>query len=413
MRDAASATRLDTSATVTAVPVRAQRKVCYEFDTTATDPQVAIPYLVVINGQVENKGKSRKLDNSRKINLKIDAGSEVALYLNSDVHPDHRHTPVYSVRIESNDVLVKIKEKTGHHANLQPTVGTPTIKPSPGPGKPALECYQAWLTGDIWMSVSHRYTEAEAVSLLSAATATEIKQAILSIYRGLKTAHLRIHPADATANNRQALNICFEEGGNPAENIANISTTADVLTRTHPWAFEALLSQAYKFGVTDMLVTSCWRPSFGSIAHRAGLGLDVCYIATAQEKFKINRIGLLLKGLSRNPNVSDAEKTLRAETMALQHKAQENKSDQALVHAADSKHVERIAEMRKHEPAVMSALREGLREHPTVRQLIDPWYIDLNTRNKNTRTLNEQQSATERGHAHHLHITIKEPKIYE
>lgn len=162
-----------------------------------------------------------------------------------------------------------------------------------------------------------------------------------------------------------------------------------------------------------MLITSCWRPSFGSIAHRAGLGLDVCYIATAQEKLKINRIGLLLKGHSSNPNVSDNEKTLRAEAMKLLNRAQKNKSDQAATRAAESKRDERIEEMKKHEPKVMSALREGLREQGVVGQLIDPWYIDLNTHNKNSRTLNEQQSATERVHAHHLHITIKEPEIYE
>lgn len=196
----ASAT-LDTSATIETIPVSARRKVCYEFDTTATDRQVAIPYLVVVNGQVQNKGKSRKLDSSRKINLTVNAGSKVALYLNSDVHPDHRHTPVYSVQIGSNDVLVKIKEKTGHHTNLQPIVGLPTIQPSTKLDKPAMECYQASLTGNIWMSVSHRYTEAETTSLLSSETPPEIKQAILSIYRGLKTARLNIRLANATAKN--------------------------------------------------------------------------------------------------------------------------------------------------------------------------------------------------------------------
>ncbi|WP_229257680.1 hypothetical protein [Duganella margarita] len=86
MTDAAC--KLDASAAVKTVPVCAKRMVCYEFDTKATDAGVAIPYLVVINGKID--GKLNKLDRSRKIMRTVNVGSTVALYLNSDVHPDHR-----------------------------------------------------------------------------------------------------------------------------------------------------------------------------------------------------------------------------------------------------------------------------------------------------------------------------------
>jgi hypothetical protein len=205
--------------------------------------------------------------------------------------------------------------------------------------------------------------------------------------------------------------VAFEEGGNPQQNIAGISTTADVLPRTHPRAFEVLFNQACKLGVTDILITSCWRPCYGAIVHRAGLGLDVCYIATATEKVRINRIGLLLKGHGSNPYVSDAEKKLRAESLALQASVK-NQADQKAVQTARNKRNERINEMEKNQPRIVSALRDSLRTQEVVGQLLDPWYIDLNTHSVGSRSLNEQQNKTEQTHAHHLHITIKEPQIY-
>ncbi|MYN37814.1 hypothetical protein GTP55_00340 [Duganella sp. FT109W] len=132
----------------------------------------------------------------------------------------------------------------------------------------------------------------------------------------------------------------------------------------------------------------------------------------AHSKSEINRIGLLFKGHSNNPYVSDAEKKLRNESLALQAHAN-NKSDQEATQAARNKRNERVEEMDKTQPKVMSALREGLRIQPVVGHLLDPWYIDLNTHSNTSRSINEQQSKTEQGHAHHLHITIREPKIYE
>lgn len=396
MSDAAAT--LDTNASVKAVPVSAKREVCYEFDTRATDAGVAIPYLVVIDGKVQ--GKLCKLDGTRKIKRTVDVGSKDALYLNSDVHPSHRCTPVYAVEVANNNVLIRITEKTGQHANLRPVIGEPSTH-----GSAALDCYQAPLTGNIWMTISHRYTEAEANKLLAAETPAEVRQAICNIYRGLKSARLQIPLPGA-----QKLNIAFEEGGNPQQNITGISTTADVLTRTHPWAFEALFNEAYKLGITDMLVTSCWRPCYGSIAHRAGLGLDVCYIATPSEKVKINRIGLLLKVHSSNPNVSDKEKTLRDEWQALKARAT-REGDVKAINAAAEKRSERASEMEKTEPKIVRDLRAGLTRHCAVSQLLDPWYMNFNTHGTHQASINEQQSKVEKGHAHHLHITIREPGI--
>lgn len=168
MSDAAAT--LDANATVKAVPVSAKREVCYEFDTKATDAGLAIPYLVSINGKIQSK--LGKLDGTRKIKRMVDIGSKVALYLNSDVHPDHRSTPVYAVEVGNNNVLIKITEKTGHHADLRPVIGQPLTSGSQG-----WDCYQAPLTGNIWMAISHRYSENEAQKCLAADTPIEVRQA--------------------------------------------------------------------------------------------------------------------------------------------------------------------------------------------------------------------------------------------
>lgn len=411
MTEVAATSRLDACASVTAVPVCAKRTVCYEFDTRASDVGVAIPYLVVINGKID--GKLGKLDGTRKIKRTVDVGSKVALYLNSDVHPDHRSTPVYAVEVGKNNVLVRITEKRGHHAELRPVVGVAASDAPTEPGAAGLDRYQAALTGNIWMTVSHRYTEAEANALLGADTPAEVRQAIGSIYRGLKVARLSISVPSGTAKPATTLRVAFEEGGNPQQNIAGISTTADVLPRTHPRAYEVLFNQACKLGITDMLITSCWRPCYGAIVHRAGLGLDVCYIATATEKVRINRIGLLLKGHSSNPYVSDNEKTLREEWQKLSAEASRNKSDTKAMDAANEKNLERIAEMEKNQPQVMRDLRAGLSNHDVIKQLLDPWYMNFDTGRHAKRSVNEQASRVEQAHAHHLHITIKEPRIYE
>ena len=79
----------------------------------------------------------------------------------------------------------------------------------------------------------------------------------------------------------------------PAVAGRNGSLLKDVLPRTHPHAFAALMTEAYAAGVNDISVTSCWRPMLGSIVHRAGLGSDVVAIAYVHQAVKLNRVGLV------------------------------------------------------------------------------------------------------------------------
>jgi len=48
--------------------------------------------------------------------------------------------------------------------------------------------------------------------------------------------------------------------------------------RVHPAGFAALFLAALDNEVDSLTVSSCWRPTLSSVAHRAGLGLDVDYV---------------------------------------------------------------------------------------------------------------------------------------
>lgn len=287
MSDAVSTSKLDVNTTVASVPVRAQREVSYEFDTRATNADLAIPYVVIVNGKVQAPDKPRKLGKKeRTIKVTVNIDSKVALHLNSDVHPEYRRNPVYEVEVADNDVMVKITEKTGRTHNARPVVGKVLSRQTKANGR-SVDYYEALLTGDIWMAISHKYTEAEANALLPNDVEPVVRAAVCSIYRGLGVGKLDIPLSD----NSGMMYVSFIKQDNPHNNITRCSLLADVLPRTHPCAFAAVFSGARKLGITAIHITSCWRPSLGAIPHRAGLGLDIDFLANVEQNVRVNRIG--------------------------------------------------------------------------------------------------------------------------
>ncbi|MYN27205.1 hypothetical protein [Duganella levis] len=405
MNDATSST-LDTNASVTTVPVHAQRRVSYEFDTKATRADLAIPYVVIVNGKVQGPDKPRRLSReNRKIAVTVEAGSKVALYLNSDVHPNHRRNPVYEVTVNDKNVSVKITEKTG---NDDPD--PPTLKPVPATLSlsPDTDFYTAKLTGNIWMTISHRYTEAEANALLPANTDPVVRKAVCSIYRGLGVGKLDI-PLRGESG---VLHVSFINQGNPQANISRCSLSNDVLPRTHPWAFMALFDMARDTQLSQLHITSCWRPSLGSIAHRAGLGIDIDVVATSNKRININRVGLTVPDTSDNPNITTHEKELLAActNARLQEKLHRDKE---IREAAKANCDSWENEVEKNEPQLIRSIRRKLQALEVVEQILDPWYIELNTKDSKSQKTNAQSSDNERIHKDHLHITIKDAKIYD
>lgn len=414
---------LTASTSLTTVNVSARRKVRYVFDTSATKRDLALPYRVSIDGKVQEAAPHlRKLSGSkRSIELLVAPRARVALFLNSDVHPDFRREPVYALQVGEHDVEVLIKEKPGRIGHARAEVGTSVTRQAGQPGERAVDCYKALLTGDIWMQISHRYTAAQADAILPPETPPPVRVAVRAIYSGLPAAQLLVQFPASDGATGHALRVAFADSENARANITYCSLLKDVLPRTHPAAFAALLSEAHKAGVTEVHVTSCWRPMLGSIAHRAGLGLDIVYVANASQTVRINRVGLTGAG-GRNPNITTQEKQRYDEYMEARKEASEifatpisNKTD-AVENAQEISRIKKAkdkwsAERNLHEPVLMKGLRQQLQKNPSITQVFDPWYMEVNTHDQNPQVANEQLSSNEKLHANHLHVTVSEPEI--
>lgn len=438
---------LSPEGTVTVVQVGPRCKLTYEFDTTATSASLALPYVVAIDGEVlpEFSGKPGALRDGRMIRMTVKPGSRVALFLNSDVHPNHRRSPVYEVQVGNNDVHVKITEKKGRISHERAILRQPLCRPGSTPGR-RLELYEAALTGDIWMQVTHLYTPAEADVLLPSDTSPAVRAAVRSIYAGLPRPELIVNfPASDSA---PAMRLRVEFREEMQENV-RLNTThcpwlTGILPRTHPCAYAALLSEAHAAGVSAVAVTSAWRPSFGSIAHRAGLGLDITYLEGDGQRAFLNRAALVKGSAQRNGNVSEREKVLWREYQQAKEElaARERERDAARGRLNRNRNAENAdwltraladadvrfgaaqeresaaskewdAERNRNEPDLIRRLRNRLAGNKSVKQLFDPWYMDANTEDKVPPVPNEQRESNknEQTHNNHLHITVREPKI--
>jgi hypothetical protein len=314
----------------------AKLTVTYVIDTSATKKALHIPYAVAKDGKVTSefldKGAKRAAGTPGIIVVKdVLPGNMVELFLNSDAHQSYRKQPVYAVTVGQKNVIVRITER---------------LHPDPSPDHPHLvsteadeyfDVYEAPLTGDIWMKVTHRYEENEVDALLDGARA-EVKTAVRTIYApgGLGSNELTIHVAEIANKPATKLVVTFEPGLNPIQNITSYNQSADGLPRVHPAGYAAIFEAAIAAeipttpqipnphpGLTSLKMSSCWRPSKGSIAHRAGLGLDVSQLGYLVLNRK--RLAPSATSVSNGPgNVSDKERELYAAAEA--NRANEKKA---------------------------------------------------------------------------------------
>ncbi|MCO4856572.1 hypothetical protein MKD49_08770 [Herbaspirillum sp. WGmk3] len=421
-------TKLDNHA-IRDVKVEARFTVKYIFDARIAKG-LSIPYAVAVDGVAQeiykNKPKRVSGDNGQIVIPSLKSGASVALYLNSDAHPSYRKNPVYVVKVGERNVVVKVLEKSGK----SDATDAPVLNDQKNNEDIRTDVYEAPLTGDIWMKISHKYTAAEVAALLPRDTSPEILEAIEAIYNGLASPRLRL---DAEG---KSLTINFEDSDNPRANIKKgYSLLSEGLTRVHPAGYAALMIAALNANVDKIAVTSCWRPMLGSIAHRAGLGLDINYL----DDIRLNREELRKKWGIDTPNVSEAEKSLFAEfrqakteqaaarqQLAKAAKASKNHPDNsaALEALTTARELAAKADVRlnlaeaawneernKNEPSKVRAFRKSLMKSPAVSQIFDPWFMDTNSKDKNAPVANLQISRDEKTHAHHFHITVLEPKI--
>lgn len=425
----------------------------------------SIPYAVELNGKVLDHFKDFApgvaCNGKSEIRSPVKPGDRIALYLNSDAHPDYRKEKVYGVTVGSNDIVVTITEKAGKHADSDtPTLSeTKAIKNAKGQERQT-DFYTAPLTGDIWLQISHKYTSAEIDKILPATTDKAISAAVKKFYDGTlsKTANTitidRPSHGDAPATQTSIL-IGSGSDGNPLANIQAFDLFKDGLPRVHPLGYLVLIDAALESKVGKLTLSSTWRPLLGSIAHRAGLGLDVNWI----ENTHLNREELRGKG-PEDGNVSADEKEkfkekeqAEKEATTAQEKLRElqkerddlislkksnpNKANpireaelkveletantelDAANRRAGKAKGEWNFERDKNEPKKVKGYRASLAKCEAVRQIFDPWFMDIDSRDPHPATPNEQRPnppgkkgpSIEELHATHLHITVNEPRL--
>jgi len=434
---AAASCTLTPGGAVTDVPVSRKYSVTYTFNTEATNAKLAIPYAVALNGTVlpEHEEMPRSLGGDRKIKLVVPAGTKVELYLNSDARQGFRTQPVYGVEVGARDVEVNIKEHLGR-SNTETGKLSARACIMTAEGKRIDRC-NATLTGDIWMKISHQYTKDEACKIIPANTDPIIHAAVVSIYAPLTSRSLAITFPATGANPAQSIKMTFDEQPSVDANTSYCPLLSHVLTRTHPNCYLALITEARAAGITKLCVNSAWRSSFGSIVHRAGLGLDVYYIESGSTQLSIERKALISSEQSEGRNVTKKEKELFDEMTKkkLEEKARRDEVErltrttkQSAAPLSEEVNAARLAadnarlasseaeqewtrQLLMTEPALMKSFRSRLAAREDVVQIIDPWYIDLKTKDKIPGKPNEQVPGVEKDHNNHLHITIDEPKI--
>jgi hypothetical protein len=245
--------------------------------------------------------------------------------------------------------------------------------------------------------------------------------------------------------------VHFMDSNNPKDNISDYTLLADGLPRVHPGGFAALFTAALDNAISSITVSSCWRPMLGSIAHRAGLGLDVAVVggtkfnrqelrkAFSGKKpskqgnhvesdnvtdaeveafgeyedaiFENKKAAQVLKGAQKDLAVAkrsnDAEKVREADARVKD--ATDDAKDAAKTEA--DKREEWNKQRDAGEPANARLFRTSLLKCSCVRQLFDPWFMDENAQDETEPHPNMQKSGNETLHAHHLHITVDDARI--
>jgi hypothetical protein len=318
----------------------------------------------------------------------VPPGTEVRLYLNSDAHPDYRKNPVYAVTPNARDVVVEIKEKPGLATETDAVVRDINPNAAVEAAKPA-DTYTAKLTGITWMKVTHKYALSEVDALLPANTTQVVKDAVRSMYGGLSTGEIiLVEPGPP----ERRVTVTIQDSNNAVSNIATGYTFFEEgLKRVHPAAYAAFFTAAIASGAASMTINSGWRPMLGSIAHRAGLGIDVSILGPTV----LNRDGLTV-GNAASLNVSAAEKALFHTYEA---------SPTAANKAAWN------TERDNNEPAAVKKFRDALIACGSVKQILDPWFVDINNLDNVAHEPNDQTDDNEQKHKNHLHVTIHDPKI--
>jgi len=407
----------------------AQVAVTYEIHF---DQKLRLPYAFYWNGvkQPENKVlKPKQATAILTIQALVKEGDKIGLYLGSDASPEFRQELLYPLTVGSKDIKAIIKTKKDPQddvAELKPVTPTDADKNS------TESRYEGWLTGDIWMRFSHRYSAKEATAhLLNAGEKdTGIAKAIADLYGGsvnTKTGY------SVQFDNKNNCQIIFQTGSD-ANCRTNIKKGYDFawegLPRVHPRTWIAFLQAARECSISSMEITSGWRPMLGSATHRIGLGLDIKSVKKSDGSTAV------FDKTNKSLWQSEEEKTAHTEWIDAERKFAEAKislvnakkgviqakgevgiqdAKQREAQAKDScDEASRITKQKKlkfenkHKNSTTGDFQQILAKSPLIKQIFDPLLMDIDTQDQQEADANLNQSNNEQTHQNHLHITAND-----
>jgi hypothetical protein len=133
----------------------------------------------------------------------------------------------------------------------------------------------------------------------------DVEKFVLSAMPGVRLSTGEIILVEPRPPERR-VTVTIQDSNNAVSNIATGYTFFEEgLKRVHPAAYAPFFTAAIASGAASMTINSGWRPMLGSIAHRAGLGIDVSILGPTV----LNRDGLTVGNVA-SLNVSAAEKAL-------------------------------------------------------------------------------------------------------
>lgn len=394
----------------------------------------------------------------------VEPGTTIGVCINIDAKKKFRNYPLWQITVGNNNVMIDVFETYGPLGLDERVKKIKTINHGTEKAPKMVDHYTARLTGDIWKRSTHPFTGADVDAMPTDRASDAMRTALKKIYAADFTMVGKDFAIDVPRGNDDKdtaavrLHWLAGENNNCIANIKDLDLKKDIPSRIHPEAYAAAAKAALEANLTEIRFSSSWRPMLGSIAHRAGLGLDVVWLKSNDGATHLNRKTL---GEKEGENVSkDEEKAFnemkqaeqdaataakRAKEAAIaegnakaayaklaknsratpemiaeaKKKAEEaTKAREDAVEArknADSTSREKTTawkkQMNKDQPSAVANFRSNVMKKPIVKQVLDPWYMDKNTHDNEAPTANDQSDGLEKQHNNHMHITINDPEL--
>ncbi|AJX14650.1 hypothetical protein [Burkholderia ubonensis] len=242
------------------------------------------------------------------INIPNDV-TRIALHIANDAFHKHRNFQLFSWVVPSSahskvhiyEMRSDLQDRFSTENQLGSTPAENSIVAKPG----ASDEYFGYLNGDLWLKLSHEFTDDEIAQLCPPETLS--RTAIGSSAQGGSPQSVTVdwsttlRPIYGAGENSRsmdsfnvqisALGITLKFAARAVANAINTSTRTTVqqaLRRTSPRAFAAILKAAWRLNIDTVDLSSSWRPMLGSRLHKMGVGLDVTQIVDSAENINFS-----------------------------------------------------------------------------------------------------------------------------